>query len=96
MMLLRIGVRLSAKKHEKVPATLAGGETDIRSHLCRERQENYVPWAQLEHANPDADFFTHVLLYGAKTRNSRGRGKKEGQRRKSNLTSVLVILIIGN
>jgi hypothetical protein len=55
MTFLRIGVRLTGKRHEKVPAALAGGETDIRSHLCRETREIYVPWDQLEHANPDAD-----------------------------------------
>jgi hypothetical protein len=55
MTLLRIGVHLTAKRNEKVPAALAGGETDTRSHLCRETREISVPWAQLEHANPDAD-----------------------------------------
>jgi hypothetical protein len=53
-MFLRIGVRLTGKRHEKVPAALAGRETDIRSHLCRDTREISVPWDQLEHANPDA------------------------------------------
>jgi hypothetical protein len=62
MTLLRIGVRLTGKRNEKVPAALARGETGTRSHLCRETLENSVPWAQLEHTNPDADL-SHSRTY---------------------------------
>jgi hypothetical protein len=55
MTFLQIGVRLTGKRHEKVPAALAGREMDIRSHLCRETREIPVPWAQLEHATPEVD-----------------------------------------
>jgi hypothetical protein len=62
MTLLRIGVRLSGKRHEKVPAALARWETDTRYHLCRETREISVPWAHLAHANPDVDL-SHPLSF---------------------------------
>jgi hypothetical protein len=49
------GTPLRQKDMEKVPAALAGRETDIRSHLCRETREIYVPCNQVAHANPDVE-----------------------------------------
>jgi hypothetical protein len=96
MTLLRIGVCLTVKRHEKLPAALAGCEMDTRSHLCRETRENSVPWAQLAHANPDADL-SHPRSFVRGEDETFTRATENGGRKiKSNLTSGFVILIIGN
>jgi hypothetical protein len=65
MTLLRIGVRITVKRHGKVPAALAGGDTDTMYHLCRETREISVLWDHLAHANPDADLsHPHYFVRG--------------------------------
>jgi hypothetical protein len=87
MTLLRIGVRLSEnKRHEKVPAALAGCETDTGSHLCLETRYIFVPWAQLEHANPDVDL-SHPRPCVRGEAETSTRAKENGARKiKLNLT----------
>jgi hypothetical protein len=77
MTLLRIGVCLTVKRHEKAPAALAGGETDTRSHLFRETRETSVHWTQLAHANPDADLsHTRSFVQGEDTPARENGGRK--------------------
>jgi hypothetical protein len=81
---------------EKVPAALAGRGTDIRSHLCRETRDIYVPCDWATHANPDLNLShpRHCVRGEAETPT---REKKTGGKYfNPSLQRGFIILIIGN